>query len=119
MTPVIRTASRRGRVLRYLAISLALGVMLTIASQTIVAWTSPDADPTSPAYLEFRGWPQPFAMTLVNPANDPGVEIRFREQWLPSYMDDGFVAVRIAMDVMVFGAVAFAVLLARPVRSPA
>ena len=100
MTPMNGTHNRGARAIRYLAIALVLGSVLTISSQAVVASTGL-ADPSSAAYVELRGWPADFAMTLVNPDNDPGIEVAFREKWLPTYLDD-FVEIHIAIDMLLF-----------------
>jgi hypothetical protein len=89
-----RAMSRSPAASSLMSVVLVLSVAsaLTLASQAVVA------------VLEHRGWPVPFALTLRDSAADLGIETRFREQWLPTYMDDGSVSLDGLIDVLAFSA---------------
>jgi hypothetical protein len=93
------------------ALAVALGVALTMASYTVVVSSGPaDPDPTTTSFIEARGWPRGYALELVQPIPEPGVRIRFEEQWLPSYLDFGWAFGRwngldFTVDWIVFSAI--------------
>lgn len=68
----------------FAAASVGLGLSLTLASGGVMH-ESPL--PGSASVVEMRGWPAWYVVSLRQPIDEPGVKIRFEEQWLPSLLE--------------------------------
>jgi hypothetical protein len=82
--------TRTGRAIGVLVVSIALGLALTLASYSLAVRRGVIPDPGVLSTTELRGWPAGYALELAQPVPEPGVRIRFEEQWVPSFVDDAW-----------------------------